>query len=90
MLQKLQLSVCALGQDRGAEGLHNLLDSHGLASELVLGRAAPLSIFASGSTVKKSYQTRPKAPMPTGCRSVYLGHVSCAGYRNVGYVRTGS
>jgi hypothetical protein len=44
MLQKLQLAVCALGQDRSAEGLHDLLDSHGLACELVLCRAALLSI----------------------------------------------
>lgn len=41
VLQELQLSVCALGQDRSAEGLHDLLDGHGLAGELILGRAAP-------------------------------------------------
>lgn len=37
MLQKLQLAVCPLRQDRSAEGLHDLLDGHRLASELVLG-----------------------------------------------------
>jgi hypothetical protein len=26
MLEELQLAVCALGQDRSAEGLHDLLD----------------------------------------------------------------
>jgi hypothetical protein len=41
MLEELQLAVCALRQDRSAEWLHNLLDSHGLAGELVLRRAAP-------------------------------------------------
>jgi hypothetical protein len=41
MLEQLQLAVCALRQDRSAEGLHDLLDCHGLAGELILGRAAP-------------------------------------------------
>ena len=36
MLKKLQLSVCPLGQDRGAERLHNLLDRHSLVRELIL------------------------------------------------------
>jgi hypothetical protein len=40
MLEKLQLAVCALGKDRSAEGLHDFLDRHGLAGELILGRAA--------------------------------------------------
>jgi hypothetical protein len=44
VLEKLQLAVCTLGQDRSTEGLHDLLDGHGLAGELVLGRAAPLSV----------------------------------------------
>lgn len=38
MLQKLQFTVCSLRQHGRAERLHDLLDSHGLASELVLGR----------------------------------------------------
>jgi hypothetical protein len=37
MLEQFQLAVCALRQDRSAEGLHNLLDGHGLAGELILG-----------------------------------------------------
>ena len=35
MLQQLELPVGAFGKDRSAEGLHDLLDCHGLASELV-------------------------------------------------------
>jgi hypothetical protein len=41
VLEQLQLTVCALGQDRRAEGLHNLLDRNRRGSELVLGRAVP-------------------------------------------------
>jgi hypothetical protein len=37
MLEQLQFAVCALRQDRSAEGLHDLLDGHGLAGELILG-----------------------------------------------------
>lgn len=40
MLQELQLAVGTLGQDRCAERLHDLLDSDGLACELVLCRTA--------------------------------------------------
>ena len=40
VLEQLQFSVCALRQDGGAEGLHNLLYRHGLAGELILGRTA--------------------------------------------------
>lgn len=39
VLQKLQFPVCPLGQDRGAEGLHNLLDSNILARQLIFGGA---------------------------------------------------
>jgi hypothetical protein len=41
VLEQLQLTVCALGQDRRAEGLHDLLDCDGRSSELILGRAVP-------------------------------------------------
>jgi hypothetical protein len=44
MLEKLQFAVCALRQHRSAEGLHDLLDGHGLAGELILGRAAKSSV----------------------------------------------
>ena len=39
MLEQLEFSVGSLGENGSAEGLHDLLDCHGLASELVLGRA---------------------------------------------------
>lgn len=39
MLEQLQLSVGTLGQDRGAEGLHDLLDRDRLAGQLVSRRA---------------------------------------------------
>jgi hypothetical protein len=40
VLEQLQLAVGTLRKDRSAEGLHNLLDGHGLAGELILGRTA--------------------------------------------------
>ena len=43
VLEQLQLSVCPLGEHRGAERFHNLFDGHGLAGELVLGRTAKSS-----------------------------------------------
>ena len=38
VLEQLEFSVCALRKDRGAEGFHDLLDRHSLASELILRR----------------------------------------------------
>lgn len=72
MLQELQFSVCALRQNRSAEGLHDLLDGNGLAGELVLCRTGSWSVCSLGTRARCTYQTRPNAPMPTGCRSVYL------------------
>jgi len=85
VLQKLELSVGTLRQDRGAERLHDLFDCHGLASQLVFGgttREGQRTYQDSGSSRKKksffakanasaffNYQTKPKAPMPTGWRS---------------------
>lgn len=43
MLEELKLPVCALGEDRCAERLHDFLDSHGLAGELILCGAASAS-----------------------------------------------
>ena len=82
MLEELQLSVRALGQDGGAERLHNLLDGHGLVRELILGRAVPYkSAECLGAMAESmaSHHTRPKAPMPTGCKSVYLFHRQSSG-----------
>ena len=36
VLQKFQFSVCSLGQNRGAKGLHDLLNRNILASQVVL------------------------------------------------------
>ena len=57
MLEQLQFSVCALGQDRRAEGLHDLLDGHGLARELILGRAAR-NQHANGTLSAKDERTK--------------------------------
>lgn len=40
MLEKLQLSVCPLREDGGAKRLHDLLNCHSLAGQLVFGRTA--------------------------------------------------
>lgn len=74
VLEELQFSVCALRQDRSAERFHDLLDSHSLTGKLILcGAMRPgirdLSVVLAWNT---KYQTSPKAPIPTGCRSVYL------------------
>ena len=84
VLQQLQLSVCPLGKHRCAEGLHDLLDGDILVGELVSGRAATenQSVGDHGGRLKvrergeMTYQTRPKAPMPTGWRSEYLDVIS--------------
>lgn len=39
VFEQLELSVCSLGQNRRAEWLHDLLDSHSLAGKLIFGRA---------------------------------------------------
>jgi hypothetical protein len=73
VFEELELSVGALGQDGSRERLHDLLDCHRLLSELVLcgtRGSQRLARFVAG--VALSYQTRPNAPIPTGCRSVYL------------------
>ena len=80
MLQKLQLSVCSLRQDWGTERLHDLLDRNRLAGELVLcGATGKVSGQFEVICLTCPNQTSPKAPIPTGCRSVYLAHVSTWG-----------
>jgi hypothetical protein len=73
---ELKLTVCALGEHGCAEGLHDLLDSDILVGELISSRAVARDgsvIGRRGSAkVGRTYQTRPKAPMPTGWRSEYL------------------
>lgn len=62
MLQKLQLAVGALGKDRCAERLHDLLDSDSLVGKLVLGRTGALLGTILLATMNIAHQTRPKAP----------------------------
>jgi hypothetical protein len=38
MLEQFQLTISALGENRGAERLHDLLDRNGGPGELVFGR----------------------------------------------------
>jgi len=38
VFEEFELAVCSLRKDRGTEWLHDLLDSHRLAGELVFGR----------------------------------------------------
>jgi hypothetical protein len=64
MLEQFQLAVSALRQNRSAEGLHDLLDGDGLAGELVLGRAARLSVYASAPTVCKRTRRGQRLPCP--------------------------
>ena len=73
MLEKLQLAVCALGQNGCAEGLHDLLDCDGRRSELILcGTVYSVSLKSTYASIQNTHQTSPKAPMPTGCKSEYL------------------
>jgi hypothetical protein len=91
MLQELQLSVCALGQNRSAERLHNLLDGYGLAGELILGGAAPLSVSACAFRGREGIPDETESAHAHGLQvGVPLGCVSGGRYRNEGYVRTGS
>lgn len=75
VLQELQLSICPLRQDWCAERLHYLLNCNILAGELIFGRAVrvhqnfTIQLSPGG---RSSYQTSPKAPIPTGCKSEYL------------------
>lgn len=77
MLQQLQFPVGSLRQHWSAERLHNLLDGDRLGSQLIPSRASKVShAVAPGDPKHVTYQTRPKAPMPTGCRSTYLDVIS--------------
>lgn len=84
VFEQLQFSVGSLGEHRGAERLHDLLDGDILAGELVSGGAvcrgsllAPFRMSGLGKLrVECPYQTKPNAPMPTGWRSEYLEVIS--------------
>lgn len=77
VLEEFQLSVGSLGKNGCAEGLHDLLHGDILVRELVSSGAArvrksALAGMRAGNNQIPTYQTRPKAPMPTGWRSEYL------------------
>lgn len=57
MLEQFQFSIRSLRQDRRAERLHYLLDSHGLSCELIFGRATCLLVHAL-SSLFASFQIR--------------------------------
>jgi len=78
MFEKFQFTIRPLRQYRGAERFHDLLDRNRLSGKLILSRAVESAAVrmcddgdgdGGGSA---TYQTRPKAPIPTGWRSVYL------------------
>jgi hypothetical protein len=64
MLEELQLAVCALRQNRSAERLHDLLDGHGLAGELILGRAARTLVCNSMLVARMGKHTRRDQRLP--------------------------
>lgn len=69
VLQQLEFSVCALGQDGRAEGLHDLLDGDILVRELIARRAVgrvtlgsvPRSLVRAGG---RNRHTRPVQRLP--------------------------
>jgi hypothetical protein len=65
MFEELQFSVCSLGEDGGAEGLHDLLDRHGLVSELILRRTATMSVLPLFPLLRK---TRTRRDRKRPCR----------------------
>lgn len=76
VLQQLEFSVCAFGQDGCAERLHDLFHGNGLAGQLIPRRACPVVSAVAVLVARRvyTYHTRPNAPIPTGCKSVYLQH----------------
>lgn len=77
MLEQFELAVGSLGKDGCAERLHDLLDGDILVGELIARRAFRSQMSVPFPTILlriwvRTHQTRPKAPMPTGCKSEYL------------------
>ncbi len=63
MLEKFQLAISALREDRRAEGLHDLLDVNGCACELILCRTGGGICGVRREDDAETYHTRPKAPL---------------------------
>jgi hypothetical protein len=63
VLEKFEFAISAFGEDRRAEGLHNLLDGNGCACELVLCGAAEDMWGVWGKRRRRiTYHTSPNAP----------------------------
>lgn len=92
MLQQFQLSIRSLRQNRRTKRFHDLLHGDRLRCQLIPRRTSD-SNYASAPNCPASsrrcrgcergwsYQTSPKAPIPTGCSSVYLGRSQCDSQR---------
>ncbi len=63
VLEKFQLAISAFREDRRAEGLHDLLDGHGCACELILCGTGGGIRGVKGEEDGETYHTRPKAPL---------------------------
>lgn len=80
MLEQLELTIRSFGEYGRAEGLHYLFNGDILVRKLVAsgtawaGSAQKGCGASEGKSMERrgTYQTRPKAPMPTGWRSEYL------------------
>ena len=72
VLQELQFSIGPLCKDRGGEWFHDLLNRNGLTRQLVFGGTWEAVNEDSAFILEPTHQTSPKAPIPTGCKSVYL------------------
>jgi hypothetical protein len=66
MLEQLQLSVGSLRQDRRAEWLHDLLDRHGLAGQLVARRATGEVFRLAGVSLQRDIQNQNIPDEPEG------------------------
>ena len=76
MLEKLELSVCALRQHRCAERLHDLLDCDILSCELVFGGAAEAEL--SAKSIVEVF--RACIPYETECAHANRLEVRVSGY----------
>jgi hypothetical protein len=63
MLEQFELAIGALGENRGAERLHDLLDRDRGPRELVFRRTGYDQFEFGSSRRRRMYQTRPKAPV---------------------------
>jgi hypothetical protein len=72
MLEEFEFPKCSFSKHWSAKRLHDLLHGNGLSCDLIFGGAVEALDFGDKDGEYLIYQTRPKAPMPTGWSSVYL------------------